>query len=62
MKIIGNCYTLEKDGFYCPHLRSPMFHSGFTSKSGPVTWWLCDKKKKYIREIKKCNIMKRGLE
>ena len=41
----------------CPNLRGPIYHAGFTRKSGEETWWSClaDKdKRKYLRNIKKC--------
>jgi len=53
MKITGNC---RPKGSWCPFLRSPVYHSGFTGKSGPETWWQCLKFKKYTRNIGACPI------
>jgi hypothetical protein len=33
-----------------------MYHSGFTGKSGPETWWQCKFKQKYLRHIEKCEL------
>ena len=40
----------------CPYLRFPMYHSGFTGKSGEETWWRCERKRKWLRHIKSCEL------
>jgi len=39
----------------CKHIQLPYYHSGFTGKSGPETWWYCAKKNKPLRHIKQCD-------
>lgn len=57
MKIKGNCREYTKDiRFECPFLRRPFYHSGYTSKSGPETWWHCILLEKPIRNIPKCEL------
>ena len=51
----------RKKFLWCEHLRSPMFHSGYTGKSGPETWWRClagTGLQSYVRNIKKCPLEK----
>jgi hypothetical protein len=38
----------------CPLLRWPIYHSGYTGKSGEETWFFCNKYRKPIRHIKRC--------
>ena len=45
-------------GFWCPHLLTPRFQSGFTGKDGIETWWYCEKKAEAIRNINKCEVGK----
>lgn len=57
MKMSGNCH-IEGEA-YCPFLQRPLFHSGYTGKSGEDTWWYCKHpdrlaEKRYIRNIKSC--------
>jgi len=54
MRILDNCLSKT---IRCPFLQYPMFHSGFTGKSGPETWWYCLHHQKYMRHIKKCSMM-----
>ena len=57
MRIKDNCRgRIQGTPFTCPFLRSPMYHSGFTGKSGPETWWPCLRWKAYIRDIKECDL------
>jgi len=56
MRILDNCRKGGPDWFECPFLRLPMFHSGFTGKSGPETWWSCLKRKAYMRDIDACDL------
>jgi len=39
-----------------PLCRWPLFHSGYTSKSGEETWFHCARTKKPIRHINKCDL------
>lgn len=52
MKMTGNCRVYRMAD--CPYLRWPFYHSGFTGKSGPETWWHCARTKKPIRYVRKC--------
>lgn len=59
MKKLGNCEKwiqegIHKDFVRCPFLLFPRYHSGYTGKSGPETWWHCGLHKKPIRRIKTC--------
>jgi len=54
MKIIGNCSIYGEAN--CPYLRYPLYHAGFTGKSGEETWFYCARQKKPIRHIKKCEL------
>lgn len=54
----GNCqgYNIvdgKMEHWDCPFLVFPQFHSGFTKKGGPETWWNCSKVYMPIRYIKK---------
>ena len=54
MKMITNCRIYKTAD--CPFLRWPTCHAGYTSKSGPETWWHCAYHKKPIRHIKSCGM------
>lgn len=61
MKIKTNCRDFGmKHGkitlWECPFLLHPAVHSGYTSKSGPITWVHCKLHKKAIRHISKCDL------
>lgn len=53
MKMEGNCHGYK---FRCPHLRRPMFHAGYTGKSGQETWWQCLFQKLSVRHVKACKL------
>jgi hypothetical protein len=53
MKDWGNCRSKKHT---CKYWRGPLYHAGFTGKSGPETWNTCVKHKKAIRNIKDCEI------
>jgi len=42
--------------YQCPFLRHPYYQSGYTGKSGPLTWFSCDYHKKPIKNIRRCNL------
>jgi len=54
MKMKDNC-RLWHPNMECPHLRRPVFHSGYTGKSGPETWWRCLRHKKPVHNVKRCD-------
>jgi hypothetical protein len=53
MKMINNCRMEDYD---CLFLKWPMFHSGYTGKSGEETWFYCKRTRRPIRHIKKCDL------
>ena len=60
----GNCQTFEiVNGHFehveCDNLQHPQYKSGFTGKSGPVTWYHCRVRKKAIRHIKNCDTLRK---
>ncbi len=64
MRMSGNCQIwVTVNGkigcVECPNLLRPMYKSGFTGKSGPVTWWHCRARKKAIRHIKSCDTLRK---
>lgn len=55
MKITGNCRCFnDRNRADCPYLRHPYYHSGYTGKSGPETWFMCVKHKAAVRNLKRC--------
>jgi hypothetical protein len=54
MKMTGNCKSVSL--MDCPYLVWPEYHSGFTGKSGPETWWHCKKHNQAIRHIYFCEL------
>ena len=53
MKICNNCRSKK---LLCPFLKYPMYHSGYTGKSGELTWYWCEFNKAFLRHIKKCEL------
>ncbi len=54
MRVSDNCRIFRVAD--CPFLQFPYFHSGYTGKSGPETWYHCKRLKKAIRNIKTCEL------
>ncbi len=53
MKITGNCRSPRG---LCPFLRGPLYHSGYTGKSGEDTWWWCKRHDGPVRHIGACDL------
>jgi hypothetical protein len=54
MKMSGNCTVIFRAN--CPFLRHPLYHAGYTGKSGLDTMYYCKLKKQCIRDIKFCKL------
>lgn len=51
-----NCESLGDERYRCPYLRTPLYQSGFTGKSGEDTYWQCIRHRSAVRHLKKCDI------